>query len=391
MMGRMTGGNSGAGRVWAHVGQAFAEREYDVVVVGAGRMGAACALFLRRLAPGLRLLLAERGGLPNEDGATILAPGVWTRLDVPPGREAEARWTHANLFGDPTAQPRPLLSLHPQEGPGRIPTPQMLARFPEAAPLLDPQALPWAEVDEDAATYRPGAVALACGQGAVRAGADLLLNTYAHLTPGGVRLDRLTVTNTHRVVTHETHEVRAGVVIVATGAEGPHAAEHDLGVHTAHGRAYRQFPRLNTPSDDWTPTLRAGGLTLRPQHGGFTLVPPIHHRDPHGYQPTGGRLTGVPVGVRRETLEDLIRLMAALPPLATGALEVGRSLADVPGAWLALPGGRADTPPLHERLADGLHLLLGGPLADTLGLATAYDLAAAVAGVDGRPWEEGRG
>ena len=53
----------------------------------------------------------------------------------------------------------------------------------------------------------------------MRAGADLLLNTHAHLTPGGVRLDRLTVTNTHRIVTHETHEVRAGVVVVALGAD----------------------------------------------------------------------------------------------------------------------------------------------------------------------------
>lgn len=383
----MTGGS---GRVWAHVGQPFTERTYDVVVVGAGRMGTACALFLRRLAPGLRLLLVERGGLPNEEGATLLAPGVWTTLDVPRGREAEAAWVRAQVagaFGDVQFQPRPLVALHAQEAAGRRPSASVLARFPEAAPLLDPHVLPWAEVDGEAATFRPGAVALACGQGAVRAGADLLLNTHAHLTPGGVRLDRLTVTNTHQIITHETHELRAEVVLVAMGAQGPHAAEHDLGVYTAHGCAYRQMPRLNTPSSDQTPTLRAGGLTLRPQHGGFTVIPPIHHRDPHGYVPTGGRLTGVPVGVRRETLEDLVRLMDAFPPLASEALEVGRSLADVPGAWLALPYGQADTPPLHQRLTGNIHLLLGGPLADTLGLAVAYDLAATVAGVRGRPWE----
>ncbi len=378
--------------MWAHVGQAFTEAEYDVVILGAGRMGTACALFLRRLAPGVRLLIAERGGLPNEEGATILAPGVWTLLDAPPGREGEARWVHAQVageLGDTQFRPRALLDLHAGVVPGARSTTATLARFPEAAPLIDPAALPFARVDEEAVTYRPGSVALACGQGAVRAGADLLLNTHAHLVRGGVRLDRLTVTNTHEVVTHETHEVRAGVVVVALGADGPHAAEHDLGAHTAHGRAYRQTPRLNVPSDDWTPTLRAGGLTLRPQNGGFTLIPPVHHRDPQGYLPTGGRLTGVPVGVRRETLEDLIALMDALPPLATEALEVGRSLADVPGAWLALPGGRADAPPLHEEVAPGVHLLLGGPLADTLGLSVAYDLAARVAGVEGRPWEEG--
>ncbi|GMA16245.1 hypothetical protein GCM10025871_25760 [Deinococcus metallilatus] len=385
-----TGGAGAAGRVWAHVGQAFAETAYDVVVVGAGRMGTACALFLRQLAPHLRLLIVERGGLPNEEGATILAPGVWTALDVPGGREREAAWVRSALehdFGNVQFQPRPLLDLHRAEGTGRVPSTDLLARFPAAAGLFGPTALPCGQVDEQAATYRPGAVALACGQGAVRAGADLLLNTHAHLTPGGVRLDRLTVTNTHQIVTHETHGLGAGVVVVAMGADGPHAAEHDLGLHTAHGRAYRQLPRLNTPSTDQTPTLRAGGLTLRPQHGGFTLVPPIHHRDPHGYRPTGGRLTSVPVGVRRETLEDLIRLMDALPPLSTDALEVGHSLADVPGAWLALPQGRVGAPPTHQRLTDGVHLLLGGPLADTLGLAVAYDLAGAVAGVEGRPWE----
>ncbi|TDE85913.1 FAD-dependent oxidoreductase [Deinococcus sp. S9] len=385
----MPGMTRQGGQVWAHVGQAFRETAYDVVVVGAGRMGGACALFLRQLAPDVRLLLVERGGLPNEEGATILAPGVWTALDVPAGREREAAWVRRALahdFGNVTFGPRPLLDLHAEEGEGRLPSADLLAQFPEAAGLFDPAALPFARVDLEAATYRPGAVALACGQRAVRAGADLLLNTHAHLTPGGVRLDRLTVTNTHQIVTHETHELRAGLVVVAMGADGPHAAEHELGLHTAHGRAYRQLPRLNTPSTDHTPTLRAGGLILRPQHGGFTLVPPIHHRDPHGYRPTGGRLTGVPVGVRRETLEDLLRLMAALPPLATEALEVGHSLADVPGAWLALPEGRADTPPCHQHLTEGVHLLLGGPLADPLGLAVAYDLAARVAGVGERPW-----
>lgn len=388
MSGEAAGG--GAGRVWAHVGQRFEESGYDVVVVGAGRMGAACALYLQRLTPG-RLLLVERGGLPNEEGATLLAPGVWSAFDVPPGREREAAWVRASLeddFGDVSFRAAPLLDLHAGEVPDALPTAGLLTRFPGAAGLTAPSALPWARVDGSAALYRPGAVALACGQAAVRAGADLLLNTCAHLTPGGVRLDRLTVTNTHEVVTHETRELRAGLVVVAMGADGPAAAEHDLGAHTGHGRAYRQLPRLNAPSGDATPVLRAGGFTLRPQHGGFTLVPPVHHRDPQGYVPTGGRLTGVPVGVRRETLEDLIGLMDALPPLGTGALEVGRSLADVPGAWLALPQGRTDIPPLHEEVTPGVHLLLGGPLADTLGLAVAYDLAARVAGVERRPWEE---
>lgn len=378
-----------AGQVWAHVGQAFTDPGYDVVVVGAGRMGSACAQFLRQLAPQHRLLLLDEGGLPSEDGATILAPGLWSEFDVPPADRAEARWVREQLGTvdrNVSLEPRTLLTFHGQKEAGARPTTLLLARFPALADLTDPGALPWVTVDEQALTYRPGAVALACGQQAVQHGADLMLNARATLVPGGVRVERLTVTNTHEVVTHETHLLRAAQVVVALGAAGPHAAEHDLGVHTAHARAYRQAPRLNLPSTPHTPVLRAGGLTLRPQSGGFTLVPAIHHRDPHGYVPQGGHLTGVPTGLRRETLEDLVTLMEAVPALATGALELGRSLSDVPGAWLALPGGSALGRPLHQRLTDGAWLLLGGPRADVLGLSTAYDLAATLAGVTGRPW-----
>lgn len=383
------------GQVWAHVGQPFASQDYDVVVLGAGRMGAAAALSLRQLAPHLRLLLLEEGGLPNEDGATLLAPGVWTAQGLPEDRAAQAQWTREQLqsaFGDISFQARPLIELFATDGPGRTPTADALAPYPDAQALVDPSVLPFAQVDPDAATYRPGALALAAAQQAVRAGADLMLNARAHaaLTPDAagshVVIERLSVTNTHQIIVHETHRLRAGVVVLALGAAGPHAAEHDLGVHTTHARAYRQTPRLNAPSSDAAPTLRAAGLTLRPQNGGFTLVPAVHHRDPHGYVPTGGHLTGVPTGLRRETLEDLVALMDALPALGTAALGLGRSISDVPGAWLALPGGRAGGLPLHQRLADGVHLLLGGPHADTLGLAVAHDLAATVAGVEDRPW-----
>lgn len=382
------------GRVWAHVGQPFAARDYDLIVLGAGRMGAACALYLRRLAPGASLLLLEEGGLPNEDGATLLSPGVWSALELPPERRAAADWTRTQLADaslDIAFQTRPLLALSADAGAGREAVQAVLGRAPGLdlpADLADLAALPWARLDARAATYRPGALALACAQAAIRAGADLMLNARAHLTPGGVSVERLSVTNTHQVVVHETHQLRAQQVVVALGAAGPAAAEHDLGLHTTHARAYRQFPRLNRPSSERTPILRAAGLTLRPQHGGFTLVPAIHHRDPAGYVPVGGRLTGVPTGLRRETLEDLVAAMDALPALATGALELGRSLMDVPGAWFALPGGDPDGLPLHEEVAPGVHLLLGGPHADTLGLSVAYDLAAKVAGLAGRPWAE---
>ena len=85
-------------------------------------------------------------------------------------------------------------------------------------------------------------------------------------------------------------------------------------------------------------------------------------------------------GLRREVLEDLVALMPALPALAGQGLQVGRSLSDLPGAWVSLPGGVPGQAPVWQALTDTAYLLLGGPLADTLGLWTAHDLAAHLAG-----------
>lgn len=367
-------------QVWAHVGQPFTPDSFDIVVVGAGRMGAACALYLRQLAPHLSLLLVEEGGLPNEEGATILAPGVWTAFDVPRGQEAAAKWTREQLLSGIEkleVESRPLVELL-RDGADTVPTTEALAHAPEALALLDPQVYPLARVDARALTYRPGQLALQAAQQAIRLGANLLLNTRAEPGVGQVKLHRLTVTNTHQIVVHETRQVRARAVVVAAGAAGPVLIEHGVGLHTRHGRAYVQYPRLNLPTSAQTPVLRAGGLTLRPHNDGLTLIPPIHHRDPQGYQPAGGQLTGVPTGLRREVLEDLVALMDGLPALSSDRLELGRSSADIAGAWVSLPGGQPDTIPTTEQPTPGLFLLLGGPRADTLGLATAHALAAEV-------------
>lgn len=385
------------GQVWAHVGQAFHETDFDVVIVGAGRMGAAAALYLRQLAPQLSLLMVEEGGLPNEEAATLLAPGLWTTLDLPPARLAQAQWTRRQLetaFGHVQFSTRPLIELAPEAAPDRASSlrtlnlgkpslrpssAELLADYPEAAALLDLTALPLAQLDEQAATFRPGSVALSAAQQAIRLGANLLLNTRANLSPAGLTLERLTVTNTHQIVTHETKSLRAGLTVIAAGAAGPALVEHGLGQHTRHARAYQQYPRLSLPSHDQTPALRVQGLTLRPQQGGWTLVPRIHHRDPHGYVPAGGKLTGVPTGLRREVLEDLVALMPAVPALTGEELQVGRSLSDLPGAWVALPNGQPGAPQWEE-ISPGYYLLLGGPQADTLGLAVAHDLAQTISG-----------
>ncbi|TSA83891.1 FAD-binding oxidoreductase [Deinococcus detaillensis] len=377
------------GNVYAHVGQTFEPVPYDVVVLGAGRMGSLAAHFLMLERPSLKLLLLDQGGLPNEEGATILAPGIWTALDVPPGKRAQADWTRRLLTGDLSPEdgglgkagqsdaptlPRGLVELLANSVEGSRPSREVRGL---PADLADFDALPFARLDPLALSYSAASLTTRAAQSAVRTGADLMLNVKAQPIQTGVKLSRLSVTNTHQIVVHETHLLEAGQVIVAAGAEGPHLAENALGSVTHHARAYRQLPRLNVATSDTTAVLRAAGLTLRPYAGGLTLVPPVHHRDPHGYAPTGGRLSGVPVGLRRETLEDVLRAMDVLPALGTAALELGRSVSDVPGAWLALPQGGW---PLFEPLTERHWLLLGGEKADLVGPAVARELAKAVIG-----------
>ena len=373
-----------AGQVYAHVGQAFAPQPYDVVVLGAGRMGALTAHFLMHRQPGLKLLLLDKGGLPSEEGATILAPGIWTRLDVPEGRREQAEWSRRLILGElseeegglgtggshdaPTVQ-RGLVKLFSNAEDGSVPASE-IADLP--AGLRDMAHLPHIRFWPDALTYSATSLTTRAAQSAVRAGADLMLNVEARPTPSGVELHRLSVTNTHQIIVHETHHIEAGQIIVAAGAAGPSSVEDALGFVTHHSRAYRQLPRLNVPTNERTPIIRACGLTLRPNAGGFTVIPRVHHRDPHGYAPTGGKLSGVPVGLRRETLEDILAALDALPALATEALELGRSLIDVPAAWLALPAGGW---PMYQQLSERHWLLLGGEKADVVGAAVARELA----------------
>jgi hypothetical protein len=68
--------------------------------------------------------------------------------------------------------------------------------------------------------------------------------------------------------------------------------------------------------------------------------------------------------------------MEGLPALATEALVPGRSIADIPGAWITLPHGGW---PLWEQLDAAHWLLLGGERADLTGLSVARQLAEALA------------
>jgi len=147
-----------------------------VLIVGAGRMGAALARFLRVARPDLSLLLAEEGGLPNEEGATILAPGVW-HADVPPERREEAERTRV-LLGD-ALTPCGLLDLQGQAGPGTRPVSEVLG--PDLLDWIDAGVLPHVRLDGRAGVYSAGQLTLGHAQTAIREGADLMLNVRAEL------------------------------------------------------------------------------------------------------------------------------------------------------------------------------------------------------------------
>lgn len=369
------------GTVWAHVGQRFGETEYDVAIVGAGLLGAACALFLRETAPGLRVLLLEEAGLPNEEGATLLGAGLWDGAGALAGpfrqRASFTRERLSGLLGE-RLRPLPVLALG---GEGDVDTATALADFPTVAGWVDPALLPRTTVREGLA-YRPGEAALACAQAAIAAGADLMLNVRASfgLSGGGgaaLRLARLTVTREHRVVTHEVCALRARAVLVAAGAAGPELLEAAGGPPSGHRRVWMQFPPVGAASAPVPPALRHGEWLLMPSAAGYTVYPPPPGPDPHGYAPTPGRLGGVQVGLRRELLTALVDTMNALPVLASERLNPGKSEHDLPGAAWALPGGvHGET--VWEREGDAF-LLLPGRDVDTVGLAVAHECAAALA------------
>ena len=269
--------------MYAHVGQAFSHAHYDLLIVGAGRMGAALARFVMEAAPRMRVLLTEEGGLPNEEGATILAPGVWHGA-VPPEQAQRAAVTR-ELLGD-ALNVCGVLDLFAEKTGSVSPTAEFWT--PDLEALIDPEVLPFARLDERGGTYSVASQTLQNAQAAVQAGADLMLNVRCELEGSGrVKLQRLSVTNTHQIVVDHCAVVNADTVVIAAGAAGPHLIETGLGIVTAHRQAYRQAARLNLPSTQGSRVLRAGGFVLRPQSGGYSVVPPISHPDPWGYTPVG--------------------------------------------------------------------------------------------------------
>lgn len=374
---------SQAGRVWAHTGHLFTSTNPDILIIGAGRMGSLLAHYLSSRESKKNILVVEAGGLPNEEGATLLAPGIWNP-HTPKSPTESINLPLENCldqsFDDIQYFERQILYF----GLGKSDqTPSMVSKFSDLTTTnTDPYWLTLLNIQELtlthhalAATYRPGSLAISAMKTAISQGCNLMLNTRAHFVPNGIRLDRLSVTNTHQIVVQESHIIQPRKIIMAAGAHGPRQLEQELGHHTRHSSAYVQYPHLNYPSSDQSPILCFPKFSLRPQHGRWIIIPTIQQADPDGYSPIGGRISGVNTGLRRDLLEELIVSMEAIPALATKHLQIGHSLTDISGAWVSLPKGKTTTQPLFEQLDQHLYLLLGGPQADTYGAATAQALS----------------
>ncbi|AFZ66421.1 FAD-dependent oxidoreductase [Deinococcus peraridilitoris] len=401
------------GKVFSHVGQAFPGGAYDYVIVGGGRLGLAVAFYLRRAIPEARVLIVEQSGIPSEGGALLHARGVWHSADLPPGKLAQATWAR-QVWQDPEAETGTRRPHDPRfqpvgwaralnvasedtedhfhgEGLALLEPQAFLSKFsPDAreqlGTLLDWSRIGAVQFDAQGGYGSATSLALSYGYGAVRLGADLLLNTEARLHPGAVELRRLDITPRMEVVVAQTLRVPCAHLIVAAGSEGPALLESDLGLVCPHGRAYAQFPRLELPPAAGIPVISRAGFTVRSGEGGFRVLPAAAPGgDPPEYQPCGGRLTGVPVGVRREILDELLLSLPDWPAFEGGALNLGKTVVDVPGGWEARPRGGW---PLWRHVADNVTLLLGGLESDRLGLPTALDLAYELAGIAGRPWHD---
>lgn len=396
----------------SHAGLPLTESAYDLAVVGGGMLGLAAAFYLRQLRPEARLLIVESGGVPSEGGATHASSGIFHHADLAGEELARARWSGQVLrdLGAETGTRRPHDA--PFRPVGWLRLDPVTAPAPDHLELLPLQALAerltpaqWSNLKHlvdlssvTAALYDPRggygsaeSAALAYGYAAVRLGADLMLNTRVHLENGALTLERLDITARMEVVVARRERVRVAQVIVAAGARSPELLEEAGVLLPGVGRAYRQFPRLEgsfglrlEAGRTALPVVSYQDLALRPRGEGLLICPPPLPPDPAGYRPQGARFLGVSVGLRRESLEALLERLEAIPALGWPSLNLGKTAADLQGAWEVIPPRRR---PAALEAAPGVHVLLGGEDGYRLGLAVARELAGRLAGQTRLPWQ----
>ena len=399
-----------AGKVVNRAGLELPRTRYDTIIVGGGLLGLACAFYLRRFAPERTLLVIEADGVPSEEGATFVSPAVAHRtFEGEAGRRAAWALSILARLAEETGVTRPhdvpfrnvgwarslskpveVAGLETLElntflehlsQKGQTDIPQLLNLEGTSHVLYDPKG----------GYGSAEAAALHFGFGAVGSGADLLLNARATLTESTIKLERLEFARDMQRKVVRTESVEADTLIVAAGAWSAALIEEGLGEVLRVGRVYTQYPRVEKDARlklaagrVVMPVIEHQGFTLRPQGEGLLVVPPPLPPDPAGYVPTGGGLMGVRTGLRRELLDTLTAHADALPLLGWDTLNLGKTVSKVRGAWEVLT--RSGHP--EWRRVGEAYALLGGRDGFTLGLAAAYDLAATLADVDGRPWDE---
>ncbi len=401
-----------AGKVVNRAGLELPHTHYDIVIVGGGLLGLACAFYLRRLTPERKLLIVEADGIPSEEGATFVSPAVAHRAFEGEARR-RAAWALSVLarLAEETGVARPHDVPFRNVGWARsLPEPVAVAGL-ETLPintflekLAQESQTDLAELvnfeETNHVLYDPKggygsaeAAALHFGHGAVGRGADLLLNARASITgPNTIKLERLEFARDMQRKVVRTEVIEADTLLIAAGAWSAALIEDGLGEVLPVGRVYMQYPRVEA---DKRLVLEAGrvmmpvsehqGFTLRPQGEGLLVVPPTLPPDPAGYVPTGGNLMGVRTGLRRELLDALLAHADDLPLLEWDTLNLGKTVSKVRGAWEVLTESGY---PEWRRVGETAYVLLGGRDGFTLGLAAAYDLAATLAGVGARPWDE---
>lgn len=388
-----------------HAGKTLSQAHYDVLIVGGGLLGLACAFYLRRLMPQGRLLIVEQDGIPSELGATYLSPAIFDASALAGVAAQQARWVHSVLcnLAEHTGSHRPFDSPYSQTGCLELamsPASQTALSWPSALSERHQQAIAHcvqlARVSGAAWQAQAGfgsaeSVALHYGHAAVREGADLMLNTRVKATAAsGYILQRLEYDRTMRRVVVREDQVGSDAVILAAGARTRALAEALWGELLPLKQVYVQYPRVAydarlplTEGRVDLPVIAAAGFYLRPQGDGLLIIPPELPADPEGYTPQGGSLMGVRVGLRRELLEQLLEAAEVLPVLNWPTLNLGKTVDNVRGHWEVLPpAGRLGWWHCGARR----YALVGGRLGFTLGLAAAYELAAELAGVAARPW-----
>ena len=392
-------------------GLALPRTHYDRVVLGGGLLGLAAAFYLRALEPEASLLIVEQGGIPSESGATFVSPAVAHAFFEQAELRQRARWTLqilANL-SEETGVERPndvpfrqvgVLNLERETREGTQPTRKHLETFSSEqanamGALLALPEFPHARWDAGAGYGSAEAAALHYGYGAVGRGADLLLNARAQpLNEREIKLERLEFDRQmrHRVVKTEKHTTADAVIVAAVGAETSALVEDALGVLLPYRRRYVQYPRIEADARlplagracELYPSSVQTVSPYAPKERVCWSCRPPSSPDPDGYEPTGARLLGVRVGVRREVLDALLAHADALPFVNWESLNLGKTVQKVRGAWEVIP---PDGVPEWRQVGDNWHTLVGGRHGFSLGLAAAYDLVATLAKRDARPWQ----